>query len=195
MNLKKKLFVTILLTAVLALACTSAMALTMYVSTPNGKTVNLRDANSNLLLRVPNKSAVSVTNTSTYVLAEGYPCYFCSYNGTKGYIQCRYLTTASPVPTVSPTSNPSASSIYTAAFKGFSQTYYYVTANPTRPTGFVNMRWAPSMDAPVIGIYYMGSELRVIAQNDTWAQVYDESKGVCGFMMRQYLNTGFGTNN
>ena len=194
MSMKKKMLITALLVLVLMLACTSALALTLYVSTPNGRTVNLRDANSNILARVPNGAAVTVTNTSTYTLAEGYPCYFCSYGSYRGYIQCRYLTTGSAVPTVSPSSNPTAASVYNAAFTGFSQTYYYVTVNPSRPTGFVNLRWAPSTDAPVIGIYYMGSSLRVIQQNSTWAQVYDESKGVCGFMMREYLLTsGFGT--
>ena len=45
--------------------------------------------------------------------------------------------------------------------------------------------------------YYAGYSLRVLAQDDTWAQVLDETNGICGFMMRSYLSDsgdGIGNN-
>lgn len=49
------------------------------------------------------------------------------------------------------------------------------------------MRWAPSKSTSVHEVYYAGDMLQVIADNGTWCQVYDTSRNICGFMMKQFL--------
>ena len=58
---------------------------------------------------------------------------------------------------------------------------------PSTPSGYVNMRWAPSKSTAVHEVYYSGDTLQVIADNGTWCQVYDASRNICGFMMKQFL--------
>ena len=58
---------------------------------------------------------------------------------------------------------------------------------PSNPSGYVNMRWAPSKSTSVHEVYYAGETLQVIADNGTWCQVYDTSRNICGFMMKQFL--------
>ena len=79
------------------------------------------------------------------------------------------------------------SSSSTISFKGFASTYYTASVRPSTPSGYVNMRWAPSKSTAVQQIYYAGETLQVIADNGTWCQVYDTSRNICGFMMKQFL--------
>ena len=73
------------------------------------------------------------------------------------------------------------------SYKGFTPAYYTATVKPSNPSGYVNMRWAPSKSTSVHEVYYAGDMLQVIADNGTWCQVYDTSRNICGFMMKQFL--------
>ena len=66
-------------------------------------------------------------------------------------------------------------------------THYTVVVRPSTPTGYVNLRWAPSKEAKIRTTRYNGDSLRVIAENKSWAQVMDDSTGECGFMMKSFL--------
>ena len=66
-------------------------------------------------------------------------------------------------------------------------TPYTIVARPTRSTGWVNLRWAPSMDTEVISICRQGKELTVLAELKSWYQVEDPQTGSVGFISRQYV--------
>lgn len=72
-------------------------------------------------------------------------------------------------------------------YKDFKAVNDMAEVQPTSPTGFVNLRWAPSLEASVQTIYYAGEKLRVLATDGIWSQVYNETTHVCGFMMNIYL--------
>ncbi|MFH1513818.1 MAG: SH3 domain-containing protein, partial [Bacillota bacterium] len=120
---------------------------------------------------------------------------YITYNDHVGYCMSRYLSSTKPSdkPTPAPTPSPSGTGI---SYKNFVRANYYVSVRPSTPSGFVNLRWAPSKSADVYTIYYAGTTLRVLSQESAWAQVYDEATGTCGFMMRSFLsNAGDGAGN
>lgn len=175
------LLMTVLLCALLLPAAAGANATTMYVNTANRKVLNLRAYNSinaDIIGFIPYGAAVTVNTMggdNTWVPV--------TYNGKHGYCMMRYLSYNYPGGGVTPPTTD-----LTSMFTGFSPTYYMATVTPTSAAGFVNMRWAPSMSAPVRNIYYYGSSLLVIAQNGTWAQVLDQNTHTCGFMMLSFMN-------
>ena len=65
---------------------------------------------------------------------------------------------------------------------------YTVYARPTRVSGWVNMRWAPSKSAEVRGTYRANSALVVLAELDNWLQVEDPETGDIGFVDRNFVN-------
>lgn len=112
-----------------------------------------------------------------------------------GYVMSKYISFTNPgvKPTVQPTTQPSPAAPQLDFSQFRSVTPYGVYANPSRPTGWVNLRWAPSTDVDVIERCYQYRQLIVIAQNNTWAQVYDPDSGVVGFISRAYIkDLGYG---
>lgn len=161
--------------------------LTMYVYTSNGKTLNLRQqpsTDSPILANIPYGAAVQVYQpyNSTW--------YSIGYNGTNGYVMSKYLVanppgpkpTAKPTPTAKP-DNTLSNSMY----DGFTATYYEAQVRPNSPSGYVNLRWGPSLYADIHSRYHMNDVLTVMSQNNTWCQVLDETNHVMGFMMRKFL--------
>ena len=63
---------------------------------------------------------------------------------------------------------------------------FTVRARPTRPGGFVNLRWGPSTEVEVIQRCYAGHELEVLAVGNAWYQVRDLYTGYIGFIMKRY---------
>jgi len=112
-----------------------------------------------------------------------------------GYVMSKYISFTNPRGNVTP--QPTAAPGQPLTDLGFSSfrqvTPYAVYANPDRPTGWVNLRWAPSTDVDVIERCYQYRQLVVIAQNSSWAQVYDPETGVVGFISRAYIrDLGYG---
>lgn len=190
------LVLILILAMMLPVVGASAMIGPQYVYTSNGKSLNIRSG--------PSKDYQVVGSIPYGVMADSFEYYdgvwaYVSYNGMYGYAMTRYFVSYQPGPkpqpqpthTKSPSPAPSAD-----IFSGFVKTSYYVTVRPSTPSGFVNMRWAPSKSDGIESTYYAGYQLRVIAQNNTWAQVYDESTDTCGFIMRGFLtDTGVGAAN
>lgn len=166
-------------------AAAGANSVTMYVNTANRKVLNMRAYNSinaDIIAFIPYGAAVTANTMggdNTWVPV--------SYNGKNGYCMLRYLSYNLPGTPSSPTATAPAADL-NAMFTGFVPTYYVATVTPTSAAGFVNMRWAPSLNAPVRDIYYYGSSLLVLAQNGTWAQVLDQNTNTCGFMMLSFMN-------
>ncbi len=63
---------------------------------------------------------------------------------------------------------------------------FVIVVRPTRASGWVNMRWAPSKDAEIIANYRSGAKLTVIAETQSWYQVIDPDTDATGFMMKTY---------
>lgn len=154
-----------------------ADAMVYYVNTANKKSLNMRsstDLGNNILTSIPNGAAVVVyefLNSNTWA--------HISYGGRDGYVMTRYLSLTPP------STQPSTAE--SLSFKDFKSTYYLASVKPSTPSGYVNMRWAPSKSTAVHNIYYSGSTLQVIAESKTWCQVYDTQKNICGFMMKEFL--------
>ena len=154
-----------------------ADAMVYYVNTANKKSLNMRsstDLGNNILTSIPNGAAVVVyefLNSNTWA--------HIGYGGRDGYVMTRYLSLTPP--STQPSTTESLS------FKDFKSTYYLASVKPSTPSGYVNMRWAPSKSTAVHDIYYSGSTLQVIAESKTWSQVYDTQKNICGFMMKEFL--------
>ncbi len=177
------LVLVMLLVSMFPVMSASALIGPQYVSTSNGKGLNMRSGPSkdfDVVTTIP--YAAQLSSVDYYDSAWSYV----GYNGYYGYCMTRYLSSTKPSSKPTPTATPKPSAS-TDIYKNFSQTSYYVTVRPSTPAGFVNLRWGPSKTLAVYNIYYAGYTLKVLAQNDTWAQLYDESTGICGFMMRSFL--------
>lgn len=154
-----------------------ADAMVYYVNTANKKSLNMRsstDLGNNILTSIPNGAAVVV-----YEFLDSNTWAHIGYGGRDGYVMTRYLSLTPP--STQPSTTESLS------FKDFKSTYYLASVKPSTPSGYVNMRWAPSKSTAVHDIYYSGSTLQVIAESKTWCQVYDTQKNICGFMMKEFL--------
>ncbi|MDD3336221.1 MAG: SH3 domain-containing protein [Eubacteriales bacterium] len=181
MKPKSRLFLLALLLVLtlLPLGSASASDEIRYVVTGNHKSLNMRadmSTDSTVITTIPYGAQVHLIGICDN--ASWASVYYGDYNG---YVMVRYLSTKKP--SESGTSTDSQSINY----KSFTDADYYVTVTPSTPTGFVNLRWAPSKEAAVQGIYYQGEYLRVIAENGSWAQVLDESTLTCGFMLKNFL--------
>lgn len=175
---------------------------TLYVNTANGKGLNMRsrpNTNGQILTTIPNGSAV------TLFWYENSSWAYVAYRSYFGFCMTRHLSEYPGSNNHSSGSNNhssgSSSSSHNSAtvasgtdnnlnqmFKGFKYVNYTAAVKPSSPTGFVNMRWAPSKTAPVQCIYYADTVLSVIATNGTWSQVYNELTGQGGFIMNAFLN-------
>ena len=136
------------------------------------------NTNGKILTTIPNGAAVTLfwyeNNSWAYV---AYRSYF-------GFCMTRHLTEAAPG-----SSKPAAAEADpNKMYKGFKHVRYDVAVRPSNPSGFVNMRWAPSKSAEVQCIYYADTVLQVLSTNGVWSQVYDALTDQCGFIMNEYLN-------
>ena len=189
------LVLVLMLTSLIPLMSASALIGPQYVSTSNGKGVHMRTGpskNNEVIITIP--YGAQVDSYEYYNNSWGYV----SYNGYYGYCMSRYFSSTKPSynPSPSPTKKPSGGGSSSLNFKNFVKTNYYVTVRPSTPSGFVNLRWAPSKADAIQGTYYAGYALHVLAQDGTWAQVYDEQTDTCGFMMRSFLSeTAVGAEN
>ncbi len=65
---------------------------------------------------------------------------------------------------------------------------YRVTIRPTRASGWVNVRWAPSTEATLLGTYTANAQLLVICELEHWLQVEDQDTGAVGFVMKEFVS-------
>lgn len=191
------LFFAVLLLVTLALPM-SALANTasMYVISSNGKGVHLREkpqANAdNVVITVPYGAEVDILSTVqsgqwAHITWTDDP----NNKTYEGYMMTRYLTTEIPPAYKAPQpaqTQPEQAEPKMPNFANFKLvTPYNVIVRPSKPSGFVNFRWAPSTDCKVIMRCYANYPLQVIAQDGTWAQLRDPATGYVGFMLRSFL--------
>jgi Bacterial SH3 domain. len=201
--MQKKLIALILILTTLAALCipaAQASGVIMYVYTENGGKLNVRRdplVANNVIAQIPYGQAVSVRIT----MANGWACIdWAGADTSVAYVQSRYLSwtvptyhpvTPTPAPVPAPTAAPSGNTglaAINAEFRTARQVSpYIVIARPSRASGWVNLRWAPSVDAERIATCPQGKELTVLAEMQNWYQVQDPVTGMIGFIMRQYV--------
>ena len=179
----------------------TAAPMTMYVVTDNGRGLNVRSSpyqGNNIIGLALYGSKIDVLR----FLGDGWACIL--WNQYEAYVQSRYLQWYAPapvVPTAVPTAAPTAAPVvptpvpYTdtlavlnAEFRTARQvTPFIVTVTPVRTSGWVNLRWAPSIDTEVMTTYRYGAKLTVLAETQSWYQVVDPDTEATGFIMKTYV--------
>ena len=202
---KRLLSMALLVVLVLGLCLASAQAgayLTQYVYTQNGLSLNVRESpstNANVIGGLAYGSRVEVRNYTSdgkwaVIIFDGGPLGI-------AYVQSRYLVDYYPGPKptakpVSPTPAPSSDAQkvlnemnYQFRTAKTGNAPFTVAARPARSTGWVNLRWAPTLEAEVISKCYSGKVLTVLKELKDWYQVEDLETGDIGFISRQYVTT------
>ena len=177
---------------------------TMYVYTDNGKSLNVRSdpsTGNNVIGALKYGEAVSVYMTS----AKGWATIDWA-NGFVAYVQSRFLVPYKPAAkpssnsgsaqnntgsNTSKTSTTDAEKVLSQMNAEFSTgkkvSPYTVISRPSRASGWVNLRWAPTTEAERIATCPQGKELTVLAELKNWYQVQDPATGMIGFISRQYV--------
>ena len=183
----KRKWLSLIALVMIAVLCTPVIALggtnIFYVDTANKKSLNMRSdctMGDNIIANIPYRAEVTV-----FEFLAGDAWARVEYNGRTGFVMSRYLSGTRPASGGG--SGGGSSSSTTISYKGFTPTNYTAAVRPSNPSGYVNMRWAPSKSTSGHEVYYAGETLQVIADNGTWCQVYDTSRNICGFMMKQFL--------
>jgi hypothetical protein len=208
--MKRRITFVLVVLMIVCVVTTASAYWTMYVYTSNGKPLNLRNAPSlagDIMTSIPYGSAVRVND-----VLDSY-WYSVSYAGYTGYSMSRYLVYSMPTcapwpyptcvpypyptcapwpyptctPTPTPIPTPYCSSFPNEIFYGFQSAYYTALVRPGNPAGYVNVRWAPSLQANIYARYYANDVLTVMSQNSLWCQVLDEDDQIMGYVMRQFL--------
>lgn len=174
----------------LTVLCTTALAVEIYyVKTPTGNNLNVRswrDSESQAIGSLKYGSEVHVQE-----IYKGWAkIYYGSYGD--GYVYAQYLSRTKPgAPSGTSTKKSTTASTETfnpaSAYGRMKRTSYNAQVTPATVAGTVNLRWGPSMSTPIMGVRRNGAILHVIAEDSSWCQVYDESTGECGFMMKKFL--------
>ncbi|MBR4500296.1 MAG: SH3 domain-containing protein [Clostridia bacterium] len=60
-------------------------------------------------------------------------------------------------------------------------------SRPSRASGWVNLRWAPSLEADIIATCPQGKTLIVLSEMKDWYQVKDPITGMTGFIGSKYV--------
>ncbi len=195
----KKLFCFTLLACLITCAMLPAAQAesTMYVYTENRGSLNVRSSErveNNVVGRLDYGAAVSVITTYNGWALIRYSWTSGGYTSEFAYVQSRYLVKDKPGGRTVPTPVPSSSAEKTlsemnAQFKsGYKVTPYTVIARPSRASGWVNLRWAPTTESERITTCPQGKELLVLAELQNWFQVQDPATGMIGFISRQYVS-------
>lgn len=168
---------------------------TMYVYTDDGKSLNVRSepmVGNNKIGSLKYGAAVSVRMT----LASGWTVINWASADGVAYVQSRFLLNYKPSPKPSPTSKPDdpgvdpskvLSQINAEFASARKVSPYTVVSRPSRASGWVNLRWAPTTEAERITTCPQGKELTVIAELKNWYQVEDPATGMVGFISSQYV--------
>ena len=199
----KKLISLALIAVMMAMflpALANAEEWTMYVYTDNGGSLNVRSDPSqgnNVIGTL--KFGEAVTVNATYSNGWTQIQWGQSYYGEFGvaYVQSRFLVNYRPGTKPSQTTPAPASDTtdYAKAFSAMNAEFatgkkvspYTVVARPSRASGWVNLRWAPTTEAERIATCKQGKELTVLAELKNWYQVQDPETGMIGFISRQYV--------
>ena len=172
-----------------------------YVYTENGKGLNVR--------ATPGGEIVGSLKYGTRIYCyyrdggNGWALIDYTYNmpgfgkGTYAcFVSSRYLRKSKPP------ANPGSGSSSSSASSGSSDVAaeinrefrnakkvdpFTVTVRPSRASGWVNLRWAPSKSTEIMATYKQNEKLLVIQETNNWYQVEDQDTGNVGFISKQFV--------
>lgn len=199
----KKKAVTLMIVAMLLVTLIPTLAsasYTRYIYSQNGKGVHIRygpSTDADVLCTADFGTKVTVVRNLGTGWSEIY------WGGDdRFYIMTRFLVKSKPsksTHTESSSSSKKQSSGTTAAaaasassiqtlnntFKTFKAVSvpYFVTVHPSRASGVVYVRFAPSKETDVLFAAREGKELSVIGELDGWYQVQDPDTGSVGYVI------------
>ena len=168
---------------------------TKYTHRDDGRDIPVYNDAGEMIFTIPNHKAVDCYK-------KGHGTRYVTYKGRTGWTHSYYLTSKKPKSSSSSSqsksksssssssskSNSSSNAVQTDVFSGMRPVkHYYAMVRPSTISNYVNIRWAPSKQAAIQSVRYYGDELRVIAENKTWAQVVDDTTNECGFIMKSFL--------
>ena len=188
--MKKLITALLVFTLILAVSAT-ALATTYYIKTQSGSYVHVRAGRGTdyeKIGKLKYGDHIDVVN-----IKNGWAKFnFGSYG--YGYVSANFLTKHKPEAinnnnnkTSGNTSSSSGSFDLVKSYDKFVNVSYRAVVQPSTSSNNINLRWGPSMGAPIMGVRRAGCELHVIAENGSWCQVVDDVTGECGFMMKQFL--------
>lgn len=162
---------------------------TMYVTSHNGGGVHMRTAptinDDNIIMTVPYGEPVGVMTIMADV-----PWATIEYDGRVGYMMMDYLSNHRPEPKAAASGEADSRENETslrAMFERFGQSGFRALVTPAQGETYVNMRWAPTLSAPVRRQYNADAALWVSGENGTWSEVYDEARDIHGYMESVFL--------
>ena len=171
-----------------------------YVYTENGKGLNVR--------ATPGGDIVGSLKYGTRIYCyyrdggNGWALIDYTYNmpgfgkGTYAcFISSRYLRKSKPPANPGSESSSSSSSGSSDTATEISREFrsakkvdpFTVTVRPSRASGWVNLRWAPSKSTEVMATYKQNEKLLVIQETNNWYQVEDQDTGNVGFISKQFV--------
>ncbi len=177
-----------------------------YVRTDNGNGLNVRDGiNGNVVgsLKYGTRIYVETFTTPEWALITY------RYNkpgfGVSEYaawVSTRYLTRNNPgkfqpTPTAAPATPTYTGKDQSRLFADMNNEFktavqvdrqFTVYARPSRASGWVNLRWAPSLEAERILTCPQNKPLTVLAETRNWYQVKDPVTGMVGFITKKFVS-------
>ena len=165
-----------------------------YVKTANGKTVNVRsnpwkDGTRNVICRLNYGAMVLVyeynsNKTWAYIEADNPDG---SSTTVKGWVQASFLVSSNPgkyVPT-DPTLTTTVADLnkVAKAIKVLSASYT-TEITTKKAASYVHLRVFPDTNAVYTGQYLRGTQIEVLAESNTWAQVRIVADGKVGFILK-----------
>lgn len=189
--MKKLITALLVFTLILSVGAT-ALATTYYIKTQSGNYVYVRSG------RGTDYEKIGKLEYGDHIDVVNIKNGWAKFNyGSKGYgyVCANFLSKNKPAAitrssdTKAAGSSSSSTSNYdmVKSYDKFVNVSYKAVVQPSTSSNNINLRWGPSMGAPIMGLRRAGCELRVIAENATWCQVVDDATGECGFMMKKFL--------
>ena len=182
----KKLITALLVFTLILTVSAAAFAEIYYIKTQSGNYVNVRSGRGtdyDKIGKLKHGDHIDVVNIKRGWAKFNYGSY--GY----GYISANYITKNKPAAVSDRNMSTSSAGSFdlVKSYNGFEIISYTAVVQPSISSNSINLRWAPSTNAPIMGLRRAGCELRVIAENATWCQVVDDATGECGFMMKKFL--------
>ena len=199
----KKLITALLVFTLLLAVGATALAKTYYIKTQSGNYVYVRSGRGTDYEKIG--KLVYGDHIDVVDIKNGWAKFNFGSKGY-GYVSANFLSKTKPAAivknntntnnTTNNKTNHAASTTSSGPFDlvksydKFVNVSYKAIVQPSTSSNNINLRWAPSTKAPIMGLRRAGCELHVIAENADWCQVVDEATGECGFMMKKFLLDG-----
>ena len=192
---KRIVSIMLVLMAVVSLWAPTALAAgsTYYVYTENGGALNVRSA-PNTGNNVVNSFPYGTKLDNVTMLGNGWAKVILSSSRGDNvvYVMSRYLVKNLPSSSTTPASTDASKAFaaINAEFRTAKKVAvpYTVISRPSRASGWVNLRWAPSTEAERIATCPQGKQLIVLVEMKNWYQVQDPETGMVGFISRKFVS-------